>query len=82
MNGKAKVWIALAVVLMMPLAGCASSRGRISSARLCAHAGGTYSAQAHMCNAPAQNSRSAAEQCQAGGGYYDQVADVCEVGLE
>jgi hypothetical protein len=69
-------------VLLMPLAGCASARGKITSARLCAHAGGTYSAQSHTCNAPAQNNRGAAAQCQDGGGYYDPVADVCEVGLE
>jgi hypothetical protein len=82
MNGKVMAGIALAVVLVMPLAGCASSRGKISSARLCAHAGGTYSAQSHLCNAPPQSDRSASAQCQAGGGYYDPVADVCEVGLE
>jgi hypothetical protein len=80
MNGKVMAGMALAVALVMPLAGCASG-GKMSSAKLCAHAGGTYSAQTHTCNAPAQNNRSAAAQCQAGGGYYDPNSDTCAVGM-
>lgn len=82
MNGKVMAGIALAVALVMPLAGCASSKGKLSAAKLCAHAGGKYSAQSHTCDAPAQSSRTAAAMCQAGGGYYDPNSDTCEVGLE
>lgn len=82
MNDKVMVGMALAVALVMPLAGCASSRGKISMAKMCAHAGGKYSAQSHTCDAPAQSGRTAAAMCQAGGGYYDSTADTCEVGLE
>lgn len=75
------VTMALAVVLMLPLAGC-SSKGKWSVAKLCAGAGGKYNAQTQMCDQPAQSNRKASELCQAHGGYYDPTAQTCEVGLE
>ena len=81
MNRKVMVTMMLAVTLMIPLAGCAS-KGKLSAAKLCASAGGTYSAQAHECNQPANAHRKASEMCMANGGYYDPNADTCEMGLE
>jgi hypothetical protein len=83
MNGKVMAGMALAVALAMPLAGCASSeKGKLSSAKLCAYAGGNYSAQTHTCNGPAESSRTAFTMCQAGGGFYDPTSDTCEWGRE
>ena len=81
MNRKVMVTMALAVALVLPLAGCAS-KGKWSAAKLCAGAGGKYNAQAHECDQPAASHRKASELCQAHGGYYDPSADTCEVGLE
>ena len=81
MNSKVMVGAALAIALVMPLAGCAS-KGKISAAKLCAGAGGKYSAQTQTCDAPAQTGRKASEACQMHGGYYDPNAQVCEVGLD
>jgi hypothetical protein len=81
MNTKVMVGAALAIALVMPLAGCAS-KGKISAAKLCAGAGGKYSSQTQTCDAPAHTGRKASEMCQMHGGYYDPNAQVCEVGLE
>jgi hypothetical protein len=81
MNSKLMVAMTLAVALMAPLAGCAS-KGKISVAKLCKGAGGTYNMQAHECNQPAASHRKAADLCQDHGGYYDSASDACELGLE
>lgn len=81
MKRKVMVGMALAIALVMPLAGCAS-KGRISVAKMCAGAGGKYSAQTHSCDAPAQTGRKAADICQSHGGFYDPTTDTCEVGLD
>jgi hypothetical protein len=81
MNGTVMAGMALAVALAMPLAGCASSeRGKLTSAKLCAYAGGHYFAQAHRCENVAQGGRTAFSMCQAGGGFYDPTSDTCEWG--
>ena len=43
--------------------------------------GGQYDAITKKCQYPA-STRSAAQTCQAHGGYYDTGADVCEMGQE
>jgi len=69
----------MVALLVLPLAAC-SSKVRIKSANLCTAAGGTYSG--NTCNPGATNQKSAAQMCQAHGGYYDTGADVCEIGQE
>jgi hypothetical protein len=81
MKRKAMVTMTLAVVLLLPLAGCAT-KGKLSAARLCAGAGGKYNQQSQTCDQPARSNRLASEMCQAHGGYYDSTAQTCEVGLE
>jgi hypothetical protein len=81
MNRRVMVAMALAVVFVVPLAGC-SGKARLSAAKICASAGGKYSMQTQTCDAPAQSSRKASDMCQAHGGTYDANAQVCEVGLE
>ena len=81
MNSKVMVGAALAIALVVPLAGCAG-KAKLSAAKMCAAAGGKYTAQSQTCDAPAQTGRKASEMCQAHGGYYDPNAQVCEVGLE
>ncbi len=82
MNRKLMVGAALAIALVMPLAGCGSGKGKLSAAKICASAGGKYSMQTQTCDTPAHSSRKASEMCQASGGYYDTAAQTCEVGLE
>ncbi len=81
MNSNVIVAMTLAMALTIPLVGCAG-KARLSAAKICASAGGKYSAQTQTCDAPAQSGRKASEMCQAHGGYYDPTAQVCEVGLE
>ena len=54
---------------------------RMSSSKACAAHGGTYNAAAKTCTTTA-NTKSAAQICQAGGGYYDIGADICEYGRD
>jgi len=83
MKSNAMVGLALALALAMPIAGCASGgKGRLSAAKICAHAGGKYNPSDQTCDAPAQSHKKAAEMCQQGGGIYDSGAQVCEVGME
>jgi hypothetical protein len=78
MNSKAMVGMALAVAVVLPLAGCAG-KARLTAANMCRSAGGTYNAQAQTCDAPAVNARKAAAMCEAHAGTYDSVLQICEV---
>ena len=77
MKSKALVGMALAVALVMPLAGC-SGKMRLSAEKMCAASGGKYSMSTQTCDAPAQSGRKAADYCQAHNGVYDPVLQVCE----
>ena len=57
------------------LGACASSV-KLSSERMCTAAGGTYTA--NVCNA-GTNQRTGVQMCQAHGGVYDSVLDMCEI---
>ena len=46
---------------------------------MCKAAGGTYSAAAQTCDAPAVNAKKAAAMCDAHGGTYMADLQVCEV---
>ena len=46
---------------------------------MCKAAGGTYSAAAQTCDAPAVNGKKAAAMCDAHGGTYMADLQVCEV---
>ena len=81
MNRRVMVAMALAVVFVIPLAGC-GGKAKLSASKICASAGGKYSMQTQTCDAPAQTGRKASEMCQAHGGYYDPNARTCEVGME
>ncbi len=70
--------VAMAVALVMSLAGCSSS-ARLSGANMCKAAGGTYSPASHTCDAPAINKKSAEAMCQAHGGQYLAGDDLCEI---
>jgi hypothetical protein len=62
-------------VLVLPLAAC-SNCVKLSSARMCTAAGGTYTAG--TCNSGAAQ-KTGAEMCQGHGGVYDPVLDMCEM---
>jgi hypothetical protein len=64
------------VALVVPLAACSSSV-KLSSAKMCTAAGGIYSAGA--CNAGTPNQKTAKQMCDAHGGVYDSVLDMCEM---
>ena len=81
MQSKALTGVMLAAAIAMSLAGCAT-KGKLGAAKMCAAAGGTYSAQTQSCNVPASAGRKASDMCTAHGGYYDQTAQTCEVGIE
>ena len=75
-RGQMVLGIALAGALA--LTGCAG-KVRMASSKTCAAHGGTYDAAAKSCVTTA-NTKSAAQICQAQGGYYEPVADICEMG--
>jgi hypothetical protein len=75
---KMMVGMALGVALVLPLAGC-GGKARLSAANMCKAAGGTYSAAAQTCDAPAVNGKKAAAMCDAHGGTYFADQQVCEV---
>ena len=62
-------------LLAIPLGACASSV-KLSSARMCSAAGGTYTA--NVCS-QGTTQTTAVQMCQAHGGVYDPVADMCEI---
>jgi hypothetical protein len=77
-SGKLMVGMALGAALVIPLAGC-GGKVRLSAANMCKSAGGTYSAAAQTCDAPAVNGRKAAAMCDAHGGTYMADLQMCEV---
>jgi hypothetical protein len=68
--------IALLVLLIVPLAGCASPSGmKMSSGKICESAGGTYSGLTCYPNTP----RGAQQMCMAYGGVYLTSEDYGDV---
>jgi ABC-type oligopeptide transport system substrate-binding subunit len=67
---------AMVALLALPLAAC-SSTAKIRSSRLCTAAGGTYSG--NTCNPGTPNQKGAKQMCDAHGGVYDSVLDMCEM---
>ena len=67
---------AMAALLALPLAACSSSV-RLSSAKMCAATGGTYSG--NTCNPGTPNAKSAGQMCAAHGGIYIVTLDMCEM---
>jgi len=63
-------------LLALPLGACSSSV-KLSSARMCSAAGGTYTA--NVCSQGTTRRTTAVQMCQAHGGIYDPVADMCEI---
>ena len=83
MNSKWLVGMALAVAVVMPLAGCAGGKGKIHISKLCRGAGGTWNASAETCEGAAASVRPAASMCQAHGGTYEKSTGNCEgIGLD
>jgi len=66
-----------ATVLVGLLLGACASSVKLSSAKMCNAAGGTYTA--NVCNSGAPNQRTAVQMCQTHGGIYDSVLDMCEI---
>ena len=62
----------------LTVTGCAG-KVRVASSKTCVAHGGTYNAASKACVTTA-NTKSAAQICQAQGGFYDTGADVCELG--
>ncbi|HTY76585.1 MAG TPA: hypothetical protein VMI34_02100 [Candidatus Bathyarchaeia archaeon] len=72
-----KTLIAMVALLALPLAAC-SSTAKIRSSRLCTAAGGTYANG--TCDPGKPGSQKTAKQmCDAHGGIYDSVLDMCEM---
>jgi ABC-type oligopeptide transport system substrate-binding subunit len=67
---------AMVALLALPLAACSGTIKK-SSSSLCTAAGGTYSG--NTCNPGTPNQKSAMQMCQAHGGVYDSVLDLCEM---
>jgi ABC-type oligopeptide transport system substrate-binding subunit len=67
---------AMVALLALPITAC-SGTAKISSAKLCTAAGGTYSG--NTCNPGTPNQKTATQMCQAHGGVYDSVLDMCEI---
>ncbi len=78
MNSKAMIGVALAVAVMIPLAGCAG-KVRLSAANMCKASGGTYNTSDQTCDAPAVNKKKASAMCEAHGGTYITALQTCEV---
>ncbi len=74
--GKTLATVTLATLVALLLAGCAG-KVRLSSQKMCEATGGTYSNK--MCNPGTSNPRSAAQMCQAHGGWYQADLDTCEI---
>ena len=64
----------------MALTGC-GGKLRMTGQKMCESEGGTYNVQMKHCTYSNQP-RSAKQSCQAKGGYYDEAADVCEIGVD
>jgi len=73
---KTYVIAGMMILLALPLAACSNSV-RLSSAKMCTAAGGTYTA--NVCNSGATSQKTGAEICRAHGGSYDPALDMCEM---
>ena len=69
---------AMVALLALPLAAC-SSTAKLRTSRLCTAAGGTYNGATKTCNPGTPNTKSAMQMCQAHGGVYDDVLDMCDM---
>ncbi len=67
---------AAVALLALPLAAC-SPTIKVRSSRMCQAAGGTYSG--NTCNPGTPNVKTAKQMCDAHGGVYDTVLDMCEM---
>jgi hypothetical protein len=76
--GRLIVGITLAAALTAT--GCAG-KVKLTTSKACAAHGGTYNASAKTCSYMT-STRSAKQICDQQGGYYDTVADTCEVGMD
>ena len=72
--------VAVLSLLALSLAGC-GGKVRMTGQKMCESEGGSYNVQMKHCTHSNQP-RSAKQSCQAKGGYYDEAADVCEIGLD
>jgi hypothetical protein len=79
-KGRALTSLAILGLLMLSLAGC-GGKLRMTGKKMCESEGGAYNVQMKHCTYSNQP-RSAKESCQAKGGYYDEAADVCEIGVD
>ena len=78
MKSKALTGMVLAATIAIAVTGCAS-KGKWSAAKLCAGAGGKYSAQTQTCDQPAVSGKKASAMCDAHGGTYMADLQMCEV---
>ena len=78
MRKRGMVGVAVAVAVVMSLAGCAG-KARLSAANMCKATGGTYNASDQTCDAPAVNKKKASAMCDAHGGTYMPDLQMCEV---
>ena len=72
--------VGITLVVALASTGCAG-KFRITTSKSCAAHGGTYNASAKTCSYTT-STRSANQICDQQGGYYDTVADTCEVGMD
>lgn len=79
-KGRALTSLAILGILTLSLTGC-GGKLKMTGKKMCESEGGTYSVQMKQCTYSNQP-RSAKQSCQAKGGYYDEAADVCEIGLD
>ena len=70
--------LAMAGLVLLPLAGCSSASVQLPSKRMCEAAGGTYVGT--TCNPGGANPRTAKQMCDAHGGTYMADLDVCQMG--
>ncbi len=81
--------VGLTLLLAMMSVGCASSgassspsgKVRMNSSTMCSAHGGEYNAITKRCTYTA-STKTAKDTCKAHHGYYDDAADVCELGRE
>jgi len=76
---KAMVGMALAVGLVIPLAGCSGGKARISMSKMCAGAGGTWVPASETCMPGPGAGKAAKEWCASVGGIYLPGTGVCEM---
>ena len=75
---KLMVGMALAMGLVIPLAGCAG-KARIDMAKMCTGAGGTWSPSDETCNPGPGAKKAAKDWCASVGGIYLPGTGVCEM---